>query len=515
MIYNNIRQLRRNGLTKEEIIKTAKVSRGTVYKYYNMDEEAYKEYKDSNKERQKKVSKYEKILLEFYDANNNKKINYTAVYDYLQECFEDTLDLTYQTFRNFIKYLLTSGKLVYNTKKREYKKVEELPFGKQLQIDFGEYILPDGSKIYIFGAVLSASRYKYAAFSIRPFRTIDLIMNLLNCFDYIGGIPAEIVIDQDKTMVVNENYGDIIYTKDFNFFKDEMGFDVFVCRKADPETKGKIENFIGYIKKNFLNGKQFLNFEDAAMRLSKWLNRVNKRISVATKRPPIDDITEERKNLKPIRNSIYRKTSLIGREKRKVIKNYILVDSTEYSVPSAYSKEYVEIYRTEASLFIFDVNNGEQIAEHVLCRLPGKRIMNRDHFRSKKIDVSTLKNNLMKLFDDENWREFIELNYKRHSRYVRDQYHIFEVFYKGKGYEESLKKAVAFCVENKNYSFTELKDTYEYYKSMLANNEFDILKEMQPQLKHIRKCRQDVKVAKRGLGFYKSLVSVVRMMLLL
>lgn len=139
MLYNNIRQLRRNGLTKEEIIKTEKICRGTVYKYYNMDEETYKGYKDSNKERQKKVKKYEKILLEFYDANNNKKINYMAVYDYLQECFEDGLDLTYQTLRNFIKYLLTKGKLVYNTKKREYKKVEELPFGKQLQIDFGEY----------------------------------------------------------------------------------------------------------------------------------------------------------------------------------------------------------------------------------------------------------------------------------------------------------------------------------------------------------------------------------------
>jgi len=120
--------------------------------------------------------------------------------------------------------------------------VDELPFGKQLQIDFGEYKTPSGLKLYIFGAVLSGSRYKFIAFQDKPFTTLDLIFHLMNCFDYIEGMPEEIVIGQDSVMVVAENHGDIIYTKDFAYFIQEMGLRMYVCRKANPETKGKVEN---------------------------------------------------------------------------------------------------------------------------------------------------------------------------------------------------------------------------------------------------------------------------------
>ena len=84
---------------------------------------------------------------------------------------------------------------------------------------------------------------------LKPFTTLDLIFHLLNCFEYIGGIPEEIVIDQDSVMVASENHGDIIYTKDFAYFIQEIGLRIYVCRKADPETKGKIENLIGFVKK--------------------------------------------------------------------------------------------------------------------------------------------------------------------------------------------------------------------------------------------------------------------------
>ena len=105
----------------------------------------------------------------------------------------------------------------------------ELPYGKQLQIDFGEYRTKSGLKLYIFAAVLSASRYKYATLQDRPFTTLDLIHHLLDCFEYLGGIPEEIVIDQDKVMVVSENRGDIIYTKDFKQLIEEMDLKMYVC----------------------------------------------------------------------------------------------------------------------------------------------------------------------------------------------------------------------------------------------------------------------------------------------
>ncbi len=99
--------------------------------------------------------------------------------------------------------------------------------------------------------------FKYAALQEKPFTAHDLIGHLLNCFDYLHGMPDELVIDQDCTMVVDENAGDIIYTKDFGAFIEEMGIQMRVCRKADPESKEKIENFIKYIKYNFFAIRKF------------------------------------------------------------------------------------------------------------------------------------------------------------------------------------------------------------------------------------------------------------------
>lgn len=56
-----------------------------------------------------------------------------------------------------------------------------------------------------------------------PFKSIDVIKHLLDCFDCIGGIPAEIAIDQDKIMIVDENYGDFILTKAYSDFKKRAG----------------------------------------------------------------------------------------------------------------------------------------------------------------------------------------------------------------------------------------------------------------------------------------------------
>jgi transposase len=87
-----------------------------------------------------------------------------------------------------------------------------------LQIDFGEISNKRGGKYRIFAAVLSASRFKYADLQEKPFTAKDLIAHLLDCFDYLKGMPEELVIDQDSIMVTDENFGDILYTKEFGDF---------------------------------------------------------------------------------------------------------------------------------------------------------------------------------------------------------------------------------------------------------------------------------------------------------
>ncbi|WP_051999987.1 DDE-type integrase/transposase/recombinase [Schleiferilactobacillus shenzhenensis] len=96
-------------------------------------------------------------------------------------------------------------------------------------------------KLYFFACVLSHSRYKYVEWQAIPFRTRDLIRCLEDTFYYFGGRPKEIVFDQDRILMVSENSDDIIYTQEFESFKQAQHLTVVPCRGFDPESKGKIE----------------------------------------------------------------------------------------------------------------------------------------------------------------------------------------------------------------------------------------------------------------------------------
>lgn len=64
----------------------------------------------------------------------------------------------------------------------------------------------------------------------------------------MGGRPCELVFDQDSIVSVNENYGYIIFTYEFERFKQAENMDVFPCREADPESKGRVESVVKFIK---------------------------------------------------------------------------------------------------------------------------------------------------------------------------------------------------------------------------------------------------------------------------
>ncbi|WP_242009803.1 hypothetical protein [Halalkalibacter nanhaiisediminis] len=60
---------------------------------------------------------------------------------------------------------------------------------------------------------------------------------------------------------MNENGGDLILTKEFQQYKQTRKLNLRVCRKADPESKGKIENVVGFIKYNFAKHRVFHTIE--------------------------------------------------------------------------------------------------------------------------------------------------------------------------------------------------------------------------------------------------------------
>ena len=507
-MYRKIQSYKRQGYSKTEIITVLGKDSKTVAKYYCMDERDFKTYRQEHMFRDKVMSEYENDILEVYEKNEFKRLNMSSVYDYLEES-HGTMRGNEQTLRNYINYLIQTDKLRLDERLRTYTKVPELPFGKQMQLDFGQYRCRSGLKLFIFVASLSASRYKYVIFQDHPFKTKEVIDHLLSCFDYIGGVPEELVIDQDRLMVVSENAGDIIYTDDFKYFIEEQEIRMYVCRKDDPETKGKIENVVKYIKCNFLAIRDFLSIEEANTSVFKWLKRrANGKISQATKKIPAILIENEREHLRTVRNSIFRKDSLIGREERDVDeKDRISVNACGYQLPSKYRKKTVEVYITKHKVFVFDIYTGEEIVEYDLSLLPGKVISSRGHRREKEKTLQELKDRVVDMFESENWNRFVAMNFKAFPRYVRDQCVEAKRYFEVKGIDIFiLEGALEYCLENNTPSFANLNDTYAYFKRENEREDLEI-----PTLSlDYKGCHKPLSVTARDLSVYKEIISSQR-----
>lgn len=132
-------------------------------------------------------------------------------------------------------------------------------------------------------------------FSDRPFTTELAIQGHEKAFGYIGGIPSEIVYDQDTVFISNENSGDIILTGRFRDYVREQRFGLHFCRKSDPESKGKIENAVGYVKRNFLYNRTFQDLQILNLQAIKWLERTTNAMQHGvTRQVPQDELVIER-----------------------------------------------------------------------------------------------------------------------------------------------------------------------------------------------------------------------------
>lgn len=174
--------------------------------------------------------------------------------------------------------------------------------GYEAQVDFGQFKMKDmydrNLWVYFFCMVLSYSRVRFVYFSREPFRTKTAIEAHKYAFRYFGGRTQTILYDQDKVFVVSENYGNIILVLEFEDFIRQAGFSVILCHKSDPQTKGKVEIFVRYVKEGFLQGRLYAGIDSlnsaALERLDKEYNGTTHE---RTRKAPWELFREESKHL--------------------------------------------------------------------------------------------------------------------------------------------------------------------------------------------------------------------------
>lgn len=460
-----IHQLREKRLRIAQIARQLNISRNTVYKYLDMTfEEAVGEFGEIKGK--KRLDPYRDWIVNW--LKEYPSLSGAQIHDWLKEKFKE-LKVGESTVRRYVNEMREIYHIEKTDTPRDYEAVEELPPGKQLQVDWGQTLQKKKDykdiKLYFIVFVLSHSRQKYMVWQQHPFTTADTIQCHEAAFRYYGGIPEEIVYDQDNLIAVNENAGDLILTSDFQNYVKERKFSVYLCRKADPESKGKVENVVKYIKQNFAKHRVFSTIEDWNDRAWSWLERTgNYNVHNTIKKRPFEVFTLEKQHLRKasplLSNLESNHTQSITRNVNK--DNTIRFESNRYSVPAGtYSTcKQVSILASKQELKVINAATGEILATHKICKEKGKLIKNSNHSRDRNKTINHLKQNVLTLLTHHKSNDFIEEICRKYGRYRRDQLQL--LYETALEYPQWIDVAMEKCIENNLYSANDFRDIVHY-----------------------------------------------------
>lgn len=472
IVYHQIHKMHRNGWKVSRIADFLVINRRTVSKYLSMTEQEYFAYQESIRARKRELDPYEgfvKIKLELFPQTSAAQMH-----DWLKEHYDGFPEVSPKTVFNFVMKVRQEHNIPKTGQQRDYSIVEELPFGKQSQIDFGEYSMRDGQgkrvKVYFFTIVLSRSRYKWVYFCDTPFTSVLAIKAHQEGFNYFGGITQEVVYDQDTVFLSDENIGDLILSEQFKAYTQAMPFSLYFCRKSDPESKGKIESVVKYVKQNFLYNRPFVDIQTLNQEIQGWLARTGNGMPHAvTKKKPADLWEIEREHLLKIVPYSFAEPDSTFPVRQD---NAVYYKSNIYSVPEGTYKgrgTKVILHVTDDKLEVKDLNEN-LLCTHDICFGSGRVIVNTDHRRDKTSKVDNLLLEVAMCFPYYDKAVlYLERIRKEKKRYARDQLlHIKRCISKANA--DCVLKTLEYCEDKSIYSATDFEDVLKMFLKKKKDN---------------------------------------------
>ena len=480
-MYHQIHQMKREGFSNSRISQELVINRRTVKFYLSMDESQYEEFVQSQTQRSKELAPYEEFVkskLEQYQETSSAQMH-----DWLMEHYPEFPGVTAKTVYNFVMWIRQKYHLPQTSPIRQYNAVEELAYGQQAQVDFGQYNMRNGLgkrvKVWFFTMVLSRSRYKYIFFSDIPFTSHTAIEAHEKAFSFFNGIPQEVVYDQDKVFLSDENKGDLLLTNVFKDYCRERTFRLHFCRKADPESKGKVENVVKYVKQNFLYNRPFTDVYQLNSEALAWLERTaNAKSHAGTQKVPFTEWRIEQESLAP-----FVAVAIQPPSRRYTVRkdNTISWKGNLYTLPSGTYKgrgTQVEVIR-EDDLLVISSTAGSHLCSHTISIEKGKLVSNTDHKRDKSGMIAEMINDISLLFFQPALAiQYLENIHKEKPRYIRDQLSSIKTSIENID-TQVVNQTLQYCIKMKVYSAYDFKSVLE---SLLKKNAQKDLIDLEPIL---------------------------------
>lgn len=467
-MYSEIQKRKRAGYSQRAVARELDIDRKTVRRYWDMTDDKYAQYLLESKSRTKIVDPYRDFIID--QLGEYPEITSAIIDGKLRMKFVD-FEPSYRSVRLYVANLRDELGIPSMKEVRQFSEVAEQPPGVQAQVDMGEKVLPDmyGNrvKVYIFAMVMSHSRKRFAIAQDHKFNAQEFVAAHDMAFRYFGGRTTEIVYDQDRVMTVSENAGDLILTEVFEAYARYAGFTIHLCRGSDPQSKGKVERVVGYVKNNYLSCRKYCGISELNSGLMTWLDRVaNAKVHDTTKMIPNRVFIEEIRHLKPVptlSSPVVPKTAAV----RKT--NVVHYLQNRYEVPKGTyfpgREARIEADVQTGRVTFYDAKSNELLAGHNISYSKGRFVplpKNGERFKATKYE--TLKTKVLKAFDGIGDGEaFVAEIIKLYPRYIRDQLSIIskcqEIYSK-----PELERGLEYCIQRELFSANDFRDALDYFR---------------------------------------------------
>jgi transposase len=272
--------------------------------------------------------------------------------------------------RNF-RRLVAEVKVQWRAKHHRGRRPGIWSPGDMLVFDWGEI-----GPLFVFCAVMAWSRVRFVCFADN-LGAESTMTALARCFEYLGGVPKTALTDRMGCLKGDTVAGLVVPTPAYVRFATHYGFRPDFCQGADPESKGLVENLVGYVKSDLMIPGD-LGVADLAGANEKglaWCNEVNAAMHSEICAVPVERLVKELEvmgTLPSLRATIGK---LVVRKVDRL--SCVRFGSARYSVPNIHIGRQVQLVAEDGRVLIIFL--GEIIAHHGLVA-PGETSVLDEHY---------------------------------------------------------------------------------------------------------------------------------------
>jgi len=322
-LFSKIKHLGRNdGLTARQIARELSMDVRTIRKW--LDEMQFKPR--NSPPRASKLDPFKRDIVRLLEAHP-----YTAIQVF--QCIRE------QGFTGRYSIVKDYVRKVRPPKPRAFLTLSFAP-GDCAQVDWGSYgsvnVGATRRRLSFFVMVLCYSRLMYVEFTVS--QTMEHFLGChQNAFEFFGRLPQRIMVDNLKSAVLKRIVGQApVFNPKYLDFANHFGFTIAACNVGKGNEKGRVENGVGYVKKNLLAGLDIPDFAAIHPAARHWLDTVaNVRIHGETREQPIVRFENERAYLNPLPH--HRFDIATVSQVRASSQFRVALDANRYSVPAEYA----------------------------------------------------------------------------------------------------------------------------------------------------------------------------------